>query len=101
MSSAGPNLVLSDEANPRDTWFSVIIATEAHRGVLDDYLVHRISGGERPLSLPPLHARHVELRGATALHVDDQLLHTHSPQTVSIAIEPGALEFLPGPEQDA
>jgi diacylglycerol kinase family enzyme len=99
MPSIGPNLVLSDEANPTDTWFSVVVATAAHRGVLDDYLARRISGSDRPLSMPLRHARHVELRGATALHVDDQLLHTHSPQTVSMAIEPAALDFLPGPHR--
>ena len=101
MPSIGPNLVLSDEANPIDTWFSVIIATEADRGVLDDYLAHRMSGGDRPLSMPPRHARRVEIRGSTAVHVDDLLLQTHSPQTVSMAIEPAALEFLPGPGQEA
>lgn len=95
--SIGPNLVLSDEANPSDGLFSVVIATEAHRGVLDEYLAHRISGGERPLSMPPRHARRVEIRGSTEVHVDDQLLDTPSPQTVSMAIEPGALQFLPGP----
>jgi diacylglycerol kinase family enzyme len=95
--SIGPNLVLSDEATPSDGLFSVIIATEEHRRVLDEYLVHRINGGERPLSMPPRHARRVEIRGSTTVHVDDQLLDTHSPQTVSMAIEAGALQFLPGP----
>jgi diacylglycerol kinase (ATP) len=97
MPSIGPNLVLSDEANPSDTWFSVVIATERQRGVLDDYLAHRISGGDRPLSLPPRRARVVEIRGSTDIHIDDQLLHTHSPHTVSLAIEPAALQLLPGP----
>jgi diacylglycerol kinase family enzyme len=95
--SIGPNLVLSDEANPSDGLFSVVIATEQHRGVLDAYLAHRISGGDHPLSMPPLHATHVEIRGSTAVHVDDQLLRTRSPQTVSMTIEPAVLELLPGP----
>ena len=95
--SIGPNLVLSDEAIPTDGLFSVVIATEQHRRVLDEYLAHRISGGERPLSMPPRHARRVEIRGSTAVHVDDQLLDTQSPETVSMAIEAGALQFLPGP----
>jgi diacylglycerol kinase family enzyme len=95
--SIGPNLVLSDEANPSDGLFSVVIATEQHRGVLDAYLAHRIRGGERPLSMPLLHATHVEIRGSTDVHVDDQLLSTQSPQTVSMTIEPAVLEFLAGP----
>lgn len=95
--SIGPNLVLSDEAYPTDGMFSVVIATEEHRRLLDEYLLHRISGGERPLSMTPLHARRVEIGGVTEVHVDDQLLDTPSPQTVSMTIEPAALQFLPGP----
>ena len=97
--SIGPNLVLSDEANPTDGLFSVVIATEQHRHVLDQYLAYRVSGGERPLSMPPRHARRVEIRGSTAVHVDDQLLDTQSPETVSMTIEAGALQFLPGPSR--
>ncbi|HKH73171.1 MAG TPA: diacylglycerol kinase family protein [Vicinamibacterales bacterium] len=97
IASIGPNLVLSDEANPNDGLFSVIIAAEQHRRMLDEYLAHRANGGERPLSMPPRHARRVEIRGSTTVHVDDQLLDTHSPETVSMTIEAGALKFLPGP----
>jgi diacylglycerol kinase family enzyme len=97
MPSIGPNLVLSDEANPCDGLFSVVIATEYHRAVLDEYLLNRIDGGERPLSLPPRHAKHIQIRGWRDVHVDDQLLRSDASETVSIVIEPAALEFLPGP----
>jgi diacylglycerol kinase family enzyme len=97
MPSIGPNLVLSDDADPSDGMFSVVIATEQHRDVLDAYLAHRISGGDRPLSLPPRHGRHVEIHGPADVHVDDQLLRTGSSQTVSMTIQPAALQFVPGP----
>jgi diacylglycerol kinase family enzyme len=97
MPSIGPNLVLSDEADPCDGFFSVVIATEHHREVLDEYLVHRIEGGDQPLALTPRHARRIEIHGWSDVHVDDQLLRARSSETVSIAITPGALEFLPGP----
>ena len=97
MPSIGPNLVLSGEADPSDGFFSVIIATERERGVLDEYLVQRMRGDEHPLSLPPLHARRVEIRGSSRVHVDDQLFDMASPHTVSMEIEPAVLPFLPGP----
>ena len=97
MPSIGPNLVLSDDGDPSDGLFSVVIATEQHREVLDAYLVHRIGGGDRPLSLTPQHGRHVEIHGPADVHVDDQLLRTGSSQTVSVTIQPAALQFLPGP----
>jgi diacylglycerol kinase family enzyme len=97
MPSIGPNLVLSDEANPSDGFFSVVIATERERGVLEDYLAQRIRGENRPLSLPPLHARRVEIHGSSEVHIDDQLFDTGSPHTVSMEIEPAVLQYLPGP----
>ena len=97
IASIGPNLVLSERADPCDGLFSVAIATAHDRGLLDEYLAHRSGGGDRPLSLPLRHARRIEIRGSTEVHVDDQLLRSRSPQTVSIDIQPAALEFLPGP----
>ena len=97
MPSIGPNLVLSEDASPCDGFFSVVIATERHREVLDQYLAHRIDGGERPLSLTPRLAKRIEIRGWHAVHVDDQLLRTDTSETVSMTIQPAALAFLPGP----
>lgn len=97
MPSIGPNLVLSNDAHPSDGFFSVVIATEADRGVLDKYLKQRMRGSDAPLAMPPIHARQVEIRGSSDVHVDDQLLHTNTPHTVSMTIEPEALKFLPGP----
>jgi diacylglycerol kinase (ATP) len=97
MPSIGPNLVLAHDADPSDEMFSVVIATEEDRDVLDGYLVHRMGGGDRPLSLTPQHARRVEIHGPDEVHVDDQLLRTQSSQTVSMAIQAAALRFLPGP----
>lgn len=94
--SIGPNLVLSDEALPTDGLFSVVIAAEEDRGVLDEYLARRMRGSERPLSMPLVHARRVEIHACTEVHVDDQLFHTPSPETVSMTIEPAALQFLAG-----
>lgn len=96
MPSIGPNLVLSNDADPTDSWFSVVIATEPHRRLLDDYLGQLMKGIERPLPLTPCRARRVEIRGSTDVHIDDQLLHTRTPHAVSMEIEPAALPFLPG-----
>jgi diacylglycerol kinase (ATP) len=97
MPSIGPNLVLARDANPSDGFFSVVIATESHRQVLAEYLEHRAAGGEEPLALTPRHARHIEIRGWSDVHVDDQVLHTGATATVTIDIEPAAIDFLTGP----
>lgn len=97
MPSIGPNLVLSQDANPCDGFFSVIVATEQHRDVLDEYLAHRLEDGNRALSLTPHRARRVEILGWDDVHVDDQLMRARPSETVSMTIKPGALRFLAGP----
>jgi diacylglycerol kinase family enzyme len=98
--SIGPNLVLSDRADPGDGLFSVVVATEADRDALDAYLLHRSEGGSDALSLPYRHARLVEFHNGTLVHVDDRLLHTKLPQTVAMAVSPAALTIFPGPLMD-
>jgi diacylglycerol kinase family enzyme len=97
MPSIGPNLVLSGEASPRDGFLTVVIGTERDRDVIDEYLLRRIGGRDDPLPLTPHRARQVEILGWDDVHVDDQLLRARPSETVSISIEPAALEFLPGP----
>lgn len=95
--SIGPNLVLLDKADPTDGLFSVVVATEQDRPALDAYLIHRSEGGTEALSLPHRHARTVEIHDGTTVHVDDRLLRTQVPLTVSMTISPAALTILPGP----
>ena len=94
ISAVGPNLVLSPDADPSDGFFSVVLASEEHREMLDAYLQQRIEGREHHLSLPAYRAQHVEIQGLCDLHVDDKIVHSPSPRTVSIRIEPAALELL-------
>jgi diacylglycerol kinase family enzyme len=96
MPSIGPNLVLSEDASPNDGFFSVVVATEQHRDVLDEYLVHRSEDRVRPLRLTPRRARRVDILGWDDVHLDDQLLRARPSETVSITIAPGALVFLAG-----
>jgi diacylglycerol kinase family enzyme len=94
ISAVGPNLVLSPDADPSDGLFSVVFASEEHREMLDAYLQQRIEGRESHLSLPAYRAQHVEIQGLSDLHIDDKIVHSDPPRTVSIRIEPAALETL-------
>lgn len=94
ISAVGPNLVLSPNADPSDGLFSVVFASEEHREMLDAYLQQRIEGLEPHLSLPAYRAQHVEIQGLCDLHIDDKIVHSPAARTVSIRIEPAALELL-------
>jgi len=90
----GPSLALSPDADPSDGYFSVVLASEEHRDVLDAYLQQRIEDGEHRLALPVYRAQRVEIQGLADLHIDDKIVLSPLPRTVSIQIEPAALELL-------
>ena len=91
--AVGPNLVLSEDADPSDGVFSIVTAGEEHRDALDGYLQHRIAGRACPLALPTQQARHVEIHGADDAHVDGDL-HAGRARRISLHIRPAALDLL-------
>ena len=92
--SVGPNIVLSADADPYDAYFSVVTAGDEERDQLARYLQERIDGREPCLSLPTRRARHVEIHGRGDAHVDDEVLRSAIPGTVSIRMEAAAVEVL-------
>jgi diacylglycerol kinase family enzyme len=92
--SVGPNLVLFPDADPSDGYLSVVIAKEQHRKELDRYLRCLIEGGDCRVSLPRQLVRHVEIDGWEQIHLDDRLLSSPQLGTVSIDIQPAAIELL-------
>jgi diacylglycerol kinase (ATP) len=92
--SVGPNLVMSEEADPYDGYFCVVTAGEEHREELTRYLQDRIDGGEGRLALPTRRARHVEIHGRGDTHVDDEVLRSAIPGTMSIRLEAAAVNVL-------
>jgi diacylglycerol kinase family enzyme len=92
--SVGPNIVLSADADPYDSYFSVVTAGNQERDPLARYLQDRIDGREPCLSLPTRRARHVEIYGRGDAHVDDEVLRSAIPGTVSIRMEAAAVEVL-------
>lgn len=97
--SVGSNIVLSDEVSPFDGLLSVITAREEHRQVLVTYFEERLSGAQVSATLPSIAARRIELSGAAALHVDDEI-HQIQPSTrILVEVEPGAINVLVGPSE--
>lgn len=92
--SVGPNLVLSEDADPSDGFFSVVMAGEEHREQLARYFQDRSEQPSATLSLPTQRARHIDIQGCEDVHVDDEVLSCPSVGNVSIQIEPAALEVL-------
>ena len=91
--AVGPQLELA-EADPSDGRLSVVMATEAHRGQIDEYLRVLGEGGTARLSLGAAVVRNVEIRGWAWIHVDDRLLSVPADGPTWIRIEPAALEVL-------
>jgi len=92
--SVGPNLVLSQDADPYDGYFSVVTAAEEQRDELRRYLQDRIDGRDGSLALPTRRAQHVDIIGRGDTHIDDEVGRSAIPGTVSIRIEAAAVEVL-------
>jgi diacylglycerol kinase (ATP) len=92
--SVGPNIIFSEDADPSDGYLCVVTAREEHRDELASYFQDRIEGRERRLTLPTEYARHVDIVGRGDTHVDDEVVRSAIPGTVSIHLEGGAVEFL-------
>jgi diacylglycerol kinase (ATP) len=93
--SVGPNLVLSQDADPYDGYFSVVTAAEEQRDELSRYLQDRIDGRDNNnLALPVRRAQHVDIIGRGDTHIDDEVVRSAIPGTVSIRIETAAVEVL-------
>jgi diacylglycerol kinase (ATP) len=92
--SLGPNLIFSTSATPSDGLFTVVTAGDEHRDEIARYLQELLEGRDSALSLPSTRARKVTLHNDTDLHLDDEVLAASPSQTVSIRIDPCALEVL-------
>ena len=91
--AVGPHLELAD-ADPSDGRLSVVLATEAQRGEIDEYLRALDAGDSVRLPLASMLARDVEVRGWERLHIDDRLISVPGGAPVSAHIEPAALHVL-------
>jgi hypothetical protein len=71
-----------------------VVATEADRGEIDEYLRALDAGDSVRLPLASMLARDVEVRGWERLHIDDRLISVPGGAPVSAHIEPAALHVL-------
>ena len=94
--SVGANLVLAGRADPSDGYFDVVTAKEADRDAIAGYVRALREGKDAVLSLPTRRARRVEITGWERMHVDDEVRRIAEAGKVTIAVEPGAVEFLVG-----
>ena len=90
----GPRLLLSPASDTSDGLLELVMAGESHRSQLDDYLERRMEGGApESIHLPTRRVRRVEIEGLCQAHVDDQVFSEPWDTSVSIRVEPAALEL--------
>jgi diacylglycerol kinase (ATP) len=92
---AGPNLILSQDADYSDGLLDVVIVPPDRRELLHQQLEQFRSDPARAPALPVHRGRHVQLRcdGCT-LHLDDRLWRSAGSLAVEFTVDTGALTFL-------
>jgi diacylglycerol kinase (ATP) len=91
--TVGPQLRLAPDADHADAQFDVVVASELHRTMLDNYLHERIEGRACALELPMQRARRVGLGGWDRLHIDDTI-HADVDGLSVLEVIPAALQVL-------
>ena len=93
ISTVGPRIRLSPEANPADGLLSVIVAGAGDRELIAQHLSGRWDDDADHARLKSWRATRIEMRGWHDYHVDDEV-RVAEGETVSIHVEPGVLPVL-------
>lgn len=95
ISSLGPNLKLSEKADPGDGFFDVVVVSEDQRSLLCEYLFNKCKGKEVVFPFKPMHTKHLSVtwNGKDA-HIDDEVIKKYKGDTLSINILDSLLEFM-------
>jgi diacylglycerol kinase (ATP) len=91
--SIGPKLEFTTHANAADGLLSVVTVAESEREALVAYLKAADAGSSTPAVFKSWRVKCVEISGADALHIDDEVIE--SPESpASIRIQPLSLAIL-------
>jgi diacylglycerol kinase (ATP) len=103
----GPNLFLAPDSRQGDGQLDVVMATEAERERLAQYLLHWEEKRQRLAVLPSRQGKHLRIEWAGyRLHIDDEFWPEQTdaakpPATINVRIEEAAVEFLAPAELEA
>jgi diacylglycerol kinase family enzyme len=98
----GPNLHLGPDADPGDGKLDFVLLDEDQRKEFQDYLAHRIEGGDDAPRVTTIKGERLEFAwGGARLHVDDKVMSLNGENgterkrlEIVLRVKPGALTFL-------
>jgi len=95
ISRLGPNLKLSEKADPGDGFFDVVIVGEEDRAIMEKYIEDIASGKNLPFPIEPILAKEIDIKWkGTDLHIDDERLSDQKKYKLSISILHSLLEVI-------
>lgn len=94
ISSIGPNLNISPNADPGDGEFELIMIPESQRQEFADYISNKMKGIEKDFSPVVIKGKKISIATpAGYMHIDDELKVQKKAKNLNIIPEPGMLEF--------
>ena len=95
ISRLGPNLRLSEHADPSDGFFDVVIVEENQREILKNYIAEIAKGKDVVFPIPPIRTKHLKIKwdGKDA-HVDDQLLNDIKKSRLKVNLMHSLVEIM-------
>ncbi|MCX2575862.1 diacylglycerol/lipid kinase family protein [Pedobacter sandarakinus] len=95
ISRLGPNLKLSEKADPGDGFFDVVIIEESKRKVMEKY-IEEIAKGKKPaFPIKPVLAKEIKISWkGKDFHIDDEIINQHKPYELTIGIMHRLIEVI-------
>lgn len=95
ISRLGPNLKLSEKANPGDGFFDVIIVGADQREMMEKYILNTAKGKDMIFPIKPILAKNIEISWqGSDIHVDDEIYTKEKKYALSISILHSLLEVI-------
>lgn len=95
ISRLGPNLKLSDKADPGDGFFDVIIVPVEKRGVMEKYISDIAAGKKTEFPIKPILAKTLNITWkGSDIHIDDEIRNEGKEISLTISLLHSLLEVI-------
>jgi diacylglycerol kinase family enzyme len=101
ISSLGPHLKLSEDADSEDGYFDLVIVTERQRKKMEDYVLKKMEQKDPVFPIKPIRTKSLRINWkGYDVHGDDQLIKEYDEVDLEVSLLDSLLEMVTATKQD-
>ncbi|WP_285055921.1 diacylglycerol/lipid kinase family protein [Pedobacter ginsengisoli] len=101
ISSLGPHLKLSEDADSEDGYFDLVIVTETQRRKMEDYVSEKMALKDPVFPIKPIRTKSLSINWkGHDVHGDDQVIKAYDEVNLEISLLDSLLEMVTATKQD-